>query len=264
MGNLSNIGRIFYGIAIAEIGIQTIYQHDFPYILSLPEHFWMPGHVALAFVFGIIFVLAGACLIFKKKTRPVSLLFGGVLLLIFCFYCVPYEFLTSPNYMHLDDWENAEKELAFAGGAFVIAGCFPGRNENQLTRFLGKLIPLGAILFAITIVSFGILHFMEAKDASTLVPSWIPYHMFWIYFCGAALIGSGVAIILKIKTGLFAALLGLMIFLWFILLHIPRVIAAPAADMGGEITSACLALAYCGIAFVIAGLAIRKVSGLSN
>jgi len=39
MANLSNIGRIFYGIAIAAIGLQSIYYHDFPYILSLPDHF---------------------------------------------------------------------------------------------------------------------------------------------------------------------------------------------------------------------------------
>ncbi len=46
--------------------------------------------------------------------------------------------------MHFGDWENAAKELALAGGAFVIAGCFPGKGESPLTRFLGKLIPFGA------------------------------------------------------------------------------------------------------------------------
>ena len=260
MENLFKIGRIFFAIAIAEIGLQAIYEHDFPYILSLPEHFWIPGHVVLALLFGALFTFTGACLIFEKKARPVSLLFGGVLLLLFCFYYVPLEFLTSPNYMHLDDWENAEKELAFAGGAFVIAGCYAGKNKNPFSRFLPKLIPLGAILFSITIISFGILHFMGAADAATMVPSWIPYHLFWIYFCGAALIGSGIAIIFKIKAGLIAALLGLMIFLWFVVLHIPRVIAAPVADMGDEITSACLALAYSGIAFVISGAANKKAS----
>jgi uncharacterized membrane protein YphA (DoxX/SURF4 family) len=201
MENLSNIGRIFYGIAIAGIGVQAIYYHDFPYILPLPEHFRVSGLPILAYIFGIMFTLAGACIIFKKKPRQISLLFGGVLLLIFCFYYIPYEFLTSPNYMHLTEWENAEKELAFAGGALVIAGCFSAKNETNLTRFLARLIPLGAILFAITIVSFGILHFMYGKDVAGMVPSWIPYHLFWIYFAGAALIGSGIAIILKISTG---------------------------------------------------------------
>ena len=56
-----------------------------------------------------------------------------------------------------------------------------------------------------------------------------------------------------VKPGLVATLLGTMIFTWFIILHIPRVIASPVAYMGSEVTSALIALAYGGIAFVIAG-----------
>ena len=77
--------------------------------------------------------------------------------------------------------------------------------------------------------------------------------MFWAYFAGTALIASGFGIMLKIKYRLSATLLGTMIFIWFIILHIPRVIVSPLADIGDEVTSAFLALAYSGIAFVIAG-----------
>jgi uncharacterized membrane protein YphA (DoxX/SURF4 family) len=253
MGNLYKIGCIFYGIAIAGMGLQMIYYKDFPYMLLPPNHSLIPGITILAFIFGIMFILAGACIVFEKKVRQSSLLLGGVLLLIFCFYYIPYQLLFKTSYLHFGEWENAAKELALAGGAFVIAGCFPGKNENSLTRFLGKLIPAGAIIFAITIISFSIDHFLYAKEAANYIPSWIPNHMFWMYFAGVALLGSGIAIILKIRTRLFAALLGIMIFLWFVSLHIPRVVAAPSADMSGEITSAFLALAYSGIAFVIAG-----------
>ncbi|MDB5144919.1 MAG: hypothetical protein JWQ66_3632 [Mucilaginibacter sp.] len=255
MGNLYKIGCIFYGIAIAGMGLQMIYYKDFPYMLLPPNHSLIPGITILAFIFGIMFILAGACIVFEKKVRQSSLLLGGVLLLIFCFYYIPYQLLSKTSYLHFGEWENAAKELALAGGAFVIAGCFPGKNENSLTRFLGKLIPVGAIIFAITIISFSVDHFLYAKEAAGYIPSWIPNHMFWMYFAGLALLGSGIAIILKIRTRLFAALLGIMIFLWFVSLHIPRVVAAPSADMSGEITSAFLALAYSGIAFVIAGTA---------
>jgi hypothetical protein len=207
----------------------------------------------------VICTLAGLCILFKKWGGEASLLFGGLLLLLFVVYYIPYQFLTSSNYLNLGEWENALKELAFAGGAFVTAGIFPGNYKSPLLRFLQKLVCAGAILFAIPIICFGILHFMEAKDAATLVPAWIPGHLFWIYFCGAALIGSGISIILKIKTGLIAALLGLMIFLWFVLLHISRVVASPAAYLGSEITSAVMALAYSGIALVIAGAGGRKL-----
>ena len=252
MGILSTIGRVFYGIAIAGIGFLTIYYTDFPYML-LPKHSWIPGLAMLAYISGTLLILAGACIVFEKKIMTICLLLGSTLLLIFCFYYIPYELMATSNYMHFGEWENAAKELALSSGAFVIAGCFPEKNENPLIRILIKLIPFGVVLFSITIISFGIDHFLYAKEAADYIPSWISSHTFWIYFTGTALIGSGIAIILKIKPGLIAALLGSMIFIWFTILHIPRVIVSPVAYLGSEVTSALLALAYSGIAFVIAG-----------
>ncbi len=255
MGNLSNTGRIFYGLAIAGMGFPTIYYKSLPYMLLPTQHLLT---TALAFIFGILIILTGACIAFKKRTRLVSLLLGCLLLLIFCLYYLPYEFMVNPNYMHLVEWDNPGKELALAGGAFVIAGCFSDKNENPANPFWRKVIPFGAILYSIPIICFGTLHFLYAKDVSTLVPLWVPGPVFWTYLAGIGLFGSGVAIILKIKPGLIAALLGTMIFTWFIILHIPRVIAAPVADLEGEVPSAFLALAYSGIAFVIAG-ATKKI-----
>jgi uncharacterized membrane protein len=236
MENLSYIGRIFYGIAIAAMGFLTIYYRDFPYMLIPPKHFWISDYIV--FASGALLFLAGACIVLNKKTILVSLLLGTVLLLIFCFAFIPYELRTSSRYMHFGQWENAAKELALAGGAFVL---------------VKKYLRLGTILFGLTIVSFGIDHFLFAKEAAGYIPSWIPNHLFWMYFCGAALFLSGIAIILGIWKRPAALLLGTMILIWVIILHIPKVIAALGADNGGEVTSAFLALAYCGTAFVIAG-----------
>jgi hypothetical protein len=152
-----------------------------------------------------------------------------------------------------------EKELALSCGAFVIAGCFSEKYENPFIQFLKKLIPLGRIFFSLTMICFGIDHFLDPKDVADYIPSWIPIRLFWAYFAGAALISSGIAIILKIKPGLIAALLGTMLFTWFVILHIPRVIDSPIAYIGGEITSAFLALAYSGIAYTIAGSAKKTI-----
>jgi len=256
MGNLSNIGRIFFGIAIAGMGIPVIYYKDLPYMLVPPKDYGLSG--VLIITAGFIFILIGACMVFKMKIRPVSFIFGSVLLLIFLFLFIPYMFSASANYRHLTEWENSLKELDLAGGAFLVAGLFSGKNKDVPNPFWGRLIPFGTILFCIPIISYGILHFQLAKQVAPMVPSWIPGPLFWTYLAGAALLGSAIAIILRIKTGLVATLLGTMIFIWFIILHIPRVVITPMADDEGEITSAFIALAYSGIAFMIAGAA-KKV-----
>jgi uncharacterized membrane protein len=242
MGNLSTIGRIFYGIAIAVMGFLTIYYHDFPYMMIPPKHSWLNDHLLIVYISGAFLLVAGAGIVFEKMTMPVSLLLGTVLLLVFCFYFIPYELTASGNYMHYGEWENAAKELSLAGGAFVIAGCT-----------LRKVLPFGRIVYSLTIISFSFDHFLYAKEAVGYVPSWVPYPLFWMYFCGIALFCAGIGILLKIRLRLAATLLGAMIFIWVIILHIPKVIASPNDSQSGEVTSAMLALAYCGIAWVIAG-----------
>ncbi|MDQ6903058.1 MAG: hypothetical protein M3139_08615, partial [Bacteroidota bacterium] len=81
---------------------------------------------------------------------------------------------------------------------------------------------------------------------------WIPGHVFWTYFAGVALAGAGVCIALKFKLKLIGLLLGIMLFIWFVILHIPRAIADPYVDKGNEVTSVFEAFAFSGIAFVIA------------
>jgi hypothetical protein len=253
MAILSTAGRIFYGLAIAQTGLQTIYYHDFPYWLVPAKHSAIPGLDVIAYISGILLLLAGVCIVFEKKIRPISLLLGAQLLLIFCFWYIPHQFIFTSNYLKLLTWDTCLKELAIASGAFIVAGCFSEKNEHGLIRLLARLIPSGPILFSITMITFGTLHCLYANGVAGYAPAWLPYPVFWIYITGIALIGSGLAIMFKVKPHLIATLLGSMIFSWFIIVHIPKVLTAPVVYFGGELTSAFLALAYSGTAFVIAG-----------
>lgn len=243
MRTLSAIGRIFYGISIAAIGLLTIYYKDFPYMMIPPKHTWLTNHVVFVYIAGAFLLLSGASIAIGKMVTPVSLLLGTVLLLVFCFYFIPYELFVSTNYTRFGAWENAAKELTLASGAFVIAGRYPG-----------------IVLYALTIISYSIDHFIYGKGAADYIPAWIPNHVFWIYFAGVALLGAGLGILLNIRRPLMATLLGTMIFIWVVILHIPKVIAARGDDSSGEVTSTFLALAYCGIAFVIAAAPVAKTS----
>jgi uncharacterized membrane protein YphA (DoxX/SURF4 family) len=163
----------------------------------------------------------------------------------------------NPYSQHLGAWTDPLKELALCGGAFVIAGAVSAKeesidNRSSLIRILEKLIPAGKIFFSIMLIAFGIAHFLYIDNVATLVPAWIPGHIFWTYFAAVALIGSGAAMILNFKLRLVAILTSVMIFLWFLVLHIPRAIADPYDRQGNEITSVFEALGFSGIALVIA------------
>lgn len=224
---LSDIGRICYGISVAVLGILTLYYDAFPYMLTPFDPPW-PG--AAAYPFGALLVLTSAGIVLSWKRTLACAVLGCVLLLIFGLYLV-----ASRHYGHFGDWENAAKALALAAGALIIAGWRPG-----------------IYLYSFAIVSFALDHFLYAHEAADYVPAWIPGHVACLYVTGAALMTAGAAILLSVRRRLAATLLGAMILTWFVILHVPRIVAAPHADLNGEIASAMLALAYGGTAWVIA------------
>ena len=157
------------------------------------------------------------------------------------------------------------KELAISGGAFVVAGSYSNSeikvtDERLFAKTQDTFIRIGSIFLSIMLVVFGYEHFKYKAAVVGLVPNWIPAHPFWTYFGGIALIGAGIFIILKIQLKLVAFLLGLMLLLWFIILHIPRAIADPSGLQGNEVSSVFEALAFSGIAFIISCMPSRKMA----
>lgn len=254
MEKLKNAAIIGYCIGLAGMVFPQFFYmvfgpNFFPPFPGLPL---VPVWVCL---FTVVALAACFCIAFNKQPVRVSLILGGLLLLMFCFGFAPYELFVDPNNKHLGSWANGLKESALSGGAFVVAGILPSDPDIQkspILKFLEKLVPLGKIFFCITMIAYGYAHFLYTQPISTLVPNWIPGHIFWTYFAGVALMASGLAIVLGIKRRLSAFLLGTMILLWLIVLHIPMAVADPYSQNANSVVSAFSALAFSAIAFGIA------------
>lgn len=104
-------------------------------------------------------------------------------------------------------------------------------------------------MYALPLIVFGIQHFMYARFVATLVPAWIPARLFWNYFVGAAFFTASISLMVKIKAFLAAALLGLMFFLWVVIVHAPRIALAP--HNVNEWTSGLVTLAMSGGALLL-------------
>jgi uncharacterized membrane protein len=117
----------------------------------------------------------------------------------------------------------------FAGGAILAIGiAMAGMGKVRQAHGLDKLILFGPLLFAIPMAIFGADHFTFAKAVAGVVPSWIPAHLFWVYFVGVSLIAAAISLATKIQSRLAAALLGIMIFLFVLLIHVPNWFAMPS------------------------------------
>jgi uncharacterized membrane protein len=240
-------GRICYGAGIAGLGIQHFVIADIvPVILpSLPAG--IPAQGAWPCLVGLALLAAGASILLGKMTRVVSLALGVVLTAFLVLRGIPVQ-ASSGAVWPIYVWNNPLKLLALAGGAYALAAAFPGL---AITRMNAVYTTFGCFALALTCGLFGFEHFMVPQFVATLVPSWIPWHLFWTYFCGAALMAAGVGMILRIQARLAAGLLGGIIFAWFLVLHIPRALSDPHSGKGNEWSSVFEALAFAGIGFVL-------------
>jgi uncharacterized membrane protein len=112
---------------------------------------------------------------------------------------------------------------------------------------------LGRIFVAVSLVVFGVQHFIYGGFVATLVPAFMPRRLFWAYFVGVGFFAAAAGILYKLMARAAATMLGVMFFLFVVLLHIPRIIGK--SGDGNEWTSGFVALAMCGGAWILASAA---------
>lgn len=253
MKKLATFGRSLVAISMIAFGVQHLAYLDFVTraFPALPK--WIPGQPFLSCVFGVFLIAAGIAIISGKAARIAALLLGAAILISFVVLYLPALIVDPSNAGLLT---NAGKALALAGGSLLAAGSFPGELNAatnwraSVTNALEKFIPLGRFFLAAFMILAGVLHFIFAEFVTRMVPSWIPGNAFWTYFTGVALIAGGVGMVIPITKRLAAFLSGIMIFLWVVLLHIPR--AAADLHNANETTALFEALAFSGTAFLVA------------
>jgi len=262
MENLIKTGRIFFSIGLIAFCIHQLFYGDLRPVLLATWPSWIPGIAFWSCLGNLLIILACAMVILEKNALVMAILLGFFLLLSVIMNHIPYQLSTNLHF--IAGWSDALKALAFSGGAFAIAGTLTETRTGAQSKLeswihpMTKLIPFARIFFSIPILIFGFEHFLYPDFVATLVPNWIPWHLFWTYFAGIALLASGFSILLNLKASLACILLGTMIFLWFIMLHLPRAFADPYSGNGNEWRSVFESFSFSGIAFILAGFLSKK------
>jgi uncharacterized membrane protein YphA (DoxX/SURF4 family) len=111
----------------------------------------------------------------------------------------------------------------FDGGVVIAIGLVTIllRGEWQTARGLDKLILFGPLFYAAPLAAFGTEHFTLTAAIASIVPKWIPWHLFWAYFVGACFIAAALSLVTGIQARLAASLLALTFFLFVVLMDVP-------------------------------------------
>jgi uncharacterized membrane protein len=114
-------------------------------------------------------------------------------------------------------WSYSVGGVVFAIGLAVIFL----RGDWQKARGFDKLILFGPLFYAAPLAAFGTEHFTFAQAVASIVPAWIPWHLFWAYFLGVCFIAAGLSMVTRIQTRLAASLVALTFFLFVVVMDVP-------------------------------------------
>ena len=110
------------------------------------------------------------------------------------------------------------------------------RRDWQKAGGLDKLLLFGPLFYAAPVAAFGTEHFTITKSIAGIVPSYIPWHMFWAYFVGACFIAAGLSLVTGIQARLSSSLLASNFFLFVVLMDAPGWGRNPANRFSAALT----------------------------
>jgi uncharacterized membrane protein len=215
---LRRVGQFVFSFAIAAVGVETlvcarVVSHtlgtQYEVIPVIP---WLPAISWLAYLFGAIWIFCAVGLLFIPIVRVAALTLGSLLFLCTLVLIVP-KYAASLGSMGLRTV--VFEPLAIASLAWLLLGrdAIPGWLERG-SRYL----------LALSLIVFGVDHLIALESIGSLIPAWIPWHVFWIAFFGVGFIAAGFAIALRWLLRPAAIGLGLMFAIWVFTLHLPRVL----------------------------------------
>ncbi|MGO8816671.1 MAG: hypothetical protein ACLQVG_18700 [Terriglobia bacterium] len=138
-----------------------------------------------------------------------------------------------------------------AGAVLLALGLIMVVREVPHARGLDKVMPFGRLFYTLPMAVFSAEHFTATRFIVSAVPAWMPAPRFWVYLVGVALFAAALAITINRLAPLAAALVGIMLFLFVALIHIPNVVANPGDRFRWAV--ALRDISFSGGAFAFAG-----------
>ena len=149
--------------------------------------------------------------------------------------------------------------MCAAGILLFLVALWAAKTDIARARGLDKIVALSNLCFAAPLAVFGALHLAAAESLMPMVPSYMPWRLFWAYFFGFALLAASLSIATKIQVRWSGLLFGIAMFLFVAMLDIPGSLATPRDRFGWTLTLR--EMLFGGGGWILAGNAMREQGG---
>ena len=252
----ASTSRAIFAITMIGLGIIGLVRRDFVPVWNPAPNVSAGG--LLVSLASLISVVAGVGLLIRRMASAAARLLIATFFLWLLLFRLP-NFLLVPLFAAC--WSVFPLTVMLAAAWVLLIGSATDWDREHLSFVIGNNgLRIARSLYALSLIFFGAAHFIDVKDTVSLIPNWLPGHLFWAYSTGCTFVAAGVAVLLGFLAGLAAALSALQISLFLLLVWIPIVLAGSKNSFQWSETILTLALA--AAAWVVA-VSYRKTSRLA-
>ena len=146
--------------------------------------------------------------------------------------------------------------MCTAGVVIILVAILAAKSDITRAHGLDKVVALSNLCFAAPLAVFGALHLAAAEGLATMVPSYMPWKLFWAYFFGFALLAASLSISTKILVRWSGLLFGIAMFCFVAMMDLPGTLATPKDRFGWILTLR--EMLFGGGGWILAGNAMRE------
>jgi uncharacterized membrane protein len=235
---IASAGHALFAAAMIWLGALGLSKGDFVQVWQ-PVPKWVPAREALVYLCAFISLASGIGLLWQRTAAVAARVIFASLMVWLLAFRLPNFFFQTP--LVLVGWTFGSTAV-MAAAAWVLYIWFAGdRDRQRLGLFTDdRGLRIARALYGLSLIPFGLAHIMYLDATTVLIPHWLPWHVGWAYFTGAAFIAAGLAVTVGVCARLAAALSTLQMGLFGLIVWVPRVLAGTVNDFQwGEFVVTC-------------------------
>jgi uncharacterized membrane protein YphA (DoxX/SURF4 family) len=176
LGFLNLFWRISIAIAFVGMGIQQwMLEGNLRGLELIPRH--IPFHSICAYVVGTLLIVGGVLILIPGRTQTAALLLTQVFIFALLVRRLPG---VSAVVSDLGERTVFFETLSLGAGCMMLAAMLPNGEDAsaKVVSASDAAARVGRWFFALSMAVFGWTHLLIPDYIATLVPVWIPFHLF--------------------------------------------------------------------------------------
>jgi uncharacterized membrane protein len=220
---IASLGHAVFAATMIGLGILGLVEGDFAAVWE-PVPKGIPARELLPYLCAFISLACGMGLLWQRT--------AGAAARALLAYLVLWTLLSRARFIFLQptvevNYQSCGENVVLVAGAWVLYAWFAADWDRQHLGFATgeRGVRIASVLYGLALLAFGLSHFAYLDNTAHLVPAWLPEHVAWAYFTGAAYLAAAVAVLVGVLARLAATLCALQMGLFTLLVWVPMAVA---------------------------------------